>query len=70
MERGEGNERRGLGAKVLAKVDRVVKIPGAGLRHCLGAATSAAVAIYEYCRQHPGTPADVATADGSTAGPP
>jgi tRNA G18 (ribose-2'-O)-methylase SpoU len=64
-----GNERTGLEPDVLAKLDRVVEIPMAGLPHSLNAATSAAVAIYEYCRQHFGTPADVATADGSTAGP-
>ena len=64
-----GNERTGLEPDVLAKLDRVVEIPMAGLPHSLNAATSAAVAIYEYCRQHPGTLADVASADGSTAGP-
>lgn len=55
-----GNERSGLEPDVLAKLDRVMEIPMAGLPHSLNAATSAAVAIYEYCRQHPGhsVPAD------------
>ena len=48
-----GNERLGLEDDVLAKVDRVAEIPMAGLPHSLNAATSAALAIYEYCRQHP-----------------
>ena len=59
-----GNERTGLEADVLAKLDRVVEIPMAGLPHSLNAATSAAVGIYEYCRQHPGTLQDVVAADG------
>lgn len=49
-----GNERTGLEPDVLAKLDRVVEIPMAGLPHSLNAATSAAVGIYEYCRQFPG----------------
>ena len=49
-----GNERNGLEPDVLAKLDRVMEIPMAGLPHSLNAATSAAVAVYEYCRQHPG----------------
>ncbi|MFM9026072.1 MAG: TrmH family RNA methyltransferase [Planctomycetaceae bacterium] len=49
-----GNERAGLEADVLARLDRVAEIPLAGLPHSLNAATAAAVAIYEYCRQHPG----------------
>lgn len=48
-----GNERTGLEPDVLSLLDRVVEIPMAGLPHSLNAATSAAVAIYEYCRQHP-----------------
>jgi tRNA G18 (ribose-2'-O)-methylase SpoU len=50
-----GNERTGLEPEVLAKLDRVAEIPMAGLPHSLNAATSAAIAIYEYCRQHPGS---------------
>jgi len=49
-----GNERTGLDPDVLARVDRVAEVPMAGLPHSLNAATSAAIAIYEYCRQHPG----------------
>ena len=48
-----GNERTGLEDDVLARLDRVAEIPMAGLPHSLNAATSAAIAIYEYCRQHP-----------------
>ncbi len=49
-----GNERTGLEADVLARLDRVAEIPLAGMPHSLNAATSAAIAVYEYCRQHPG----------------
>jgi tRNA G18 (ribose-2'-O)-methylase SpoU len=49
-----GNERAGLEPAVLDQLDRVAEIPLAGLPHSLNAATSAAIAIYEYCRQHPG----------------
>lgn len=48
-----GNERTGLEADVLNRLDRVAEIPMAGLPHSLNAATSAAIAIYEYCRQFP-----------------
>ena len=50
-----GNERAGLEPEELARLDRVAEIPMAGLPHSLNAATAAAIAIYEYCRQHPGT---------------
>jgi tRNA G18 (ribose-2'-O)-methylase SpoU len=46
-----GNERTGLDEELLEKLDRVAEIPMAGLPHSLNAATSAAIAIYEYCRQ-------------------
>ena len=49
-----GNERTGLESDVLDRLDRVAEIPMAGLPHSLNAATSAAIAVYEYCRQHPG----------------
>lgn len=56
-----GNERSGLEPDVLEKLDRVAEIPMAGMPHSLNAATSASIAVYEYCRQHPrratGTPA-------------
>ena len=54
-----GNERTGLEPDALARLDRVAEIPMAGLPHSLNAATSAAIAVYEYCRQHP-----VAAVDG------
>jgi tRNA G18 (ribose-2'-O)-methylase SpoU len=39
---------------VLERLDRVAEIPLAGMPHSLNAATSAAIAVYEYCRQFPG----------------
>jgi len=53
-----GNERTGLEPDALARLDRVAEIPMAGLPHSLNAATSAAIAVYEYCRQHPAAAAD------------
>lgn len=47
-----GNERTGLEDDILARVQRVAEIPMAGLPHSLNAATSAAIGIYEYARQH------------------
>jgi tRNA G18 (ribose-2'-O)-methylase SpoU len=46
-----GNERTGLEDDVLARLDRVAEIPMYGLPHSLNAATSASIAIYEFCRQ-------------------
>ncbi|MBM4020901.1 MAG: RNA methyltransferase [Planctomycetes bacterium] len=48
-----GNERTGLAAEELARLDRVAEIPMAGLPHSLNAATATALAVYEYCRQWP-----------------
>jgi len=48
-----GNERTGLDPEELDRLDRVAEIPMAGLPHSLNAATSAAIAVYEYCRQWP-----------------
>ncbi len=48
-----GNERTGLDEELLEKLHRVAEIPMAGLPHSLNAATSAAIAVYEYCRQFP-----------------
>ena len=48
-----GNERTGLTDDELARLDRVAEIPMAGLPHSLNAATSTAIAVYEYCRQWP-----------------
>lgn len=53
-----GNERHGLGQEELDRLDRVAEIPMAGLPHSLNAATSAALAIYEYCRQWPAAAAE------------
>ena len=47
-----GNERTGLDNDVLDRLDRVAEIPMFGLPHSLNAATSASIAVYEYCRQH------------------
>ncbi len=53
-----GNERTGLEQPELDRLDRVAEIPMAGMPHSLNAATTAAIAIYEYCRQFPdGSPA-------------
>lgn len=46
-----GNERLGLSDEVLAELDDVVEIPVYGLPHSFNAATAAAMALYEYCRQ-------------------
>lgn len=48
-----GNERTGLTDEELARLDRVAEIPMAGMPHSLNAATSTAIAVYEYCRQWP-----------------
>ena len=48
-----GNERLGLEEEILERLDRVAEIPMAGMPHSLNAATSTAVAVYEYCRQFP-----------------
>jgi len=48
-----GNERTGLEQAELDRLDRVAEIPMAGLPHSLNAATSASIAVYEYCRQWP-----------------
>lgn len=46
-----GNERLGLSDEVLAELDDVVEIPVYGLPYSYNAATAAAMALYEYCRQ-------------------
>lgn len=48
-----GNERTGLTDDEMARLDRVAEIPMAGMPHSLNAATSTAIAVYEYCRQWP-----------------
>ncbi len=46
-----GNERLGLADDILAELDDVIEIPVYGLPHSFNAATAAAMALYEYCRQ-------------------
>jgi tRNA G18 (ribose-2'-O)-methylase SpoU len=46
-----GNERLGLTDEVLAELDDVIEIPVYGMPHSFNAATAAAMALYEYCRQ-------------------
>ena len=48
-----GNERLGIEPEILSRLDRIAEIPMAGLPPSLNAATSTAVAVYEYCRQFP-----------------
>ncbi len=48
-----GNERAGLADDVLALLDHVVEIPVYGLPYSYNVATATAMALYEYCRQHP-----------------
>jgi len=48
-----GNERAGVEQDVLRLVDHVVEIPVYGLPASHNAATAAAMAMYEYCRQYP-----------------
>ena len=48
-----GNERLGIEPETLALLDAVVEIPVYGLPYAHNAATAAAMALYEYCRQYP-----------------
>jgi tRNA G18 (ribose-2'-O)-methylase SpoU len=48
-----GHERLGLTDPILKLVDHVVEIPIYGLPYSHNAATAAAIAMYEYCRQFP-----------------
>jgi tRNA G18 (ribose-2'-O)-methylase SpoU len=48
-----GSERLGIETPVLEILDRVVEIPVYGMPFSHNAATAAAIAIYEYCRQYP-----------------
>lgn len=47
-----GNERNGIEPEVLRVLDRVVEIPVYGMPYSHNAATAAAMALYEYCRQY------------------
>lgn len=48
-----GHERLGLSDEVLDLMDDVVEIPVYGMPYSFNAATAAAMAMYEYCRQFP-----------------
>ena len=48
-----GNERLGLAPDVLELMDDCVEIPVWGLPYSYNVATATAMALYEYCRQHP-----------------
>lgn len=48
-----GNERLGIEPAVLKLLDHAVEIPVYGLPYAHNAATAAAMALYEYCRQYP-----------------
>jgi tRNA G18 (ribose-2'-O)-methylase SpoU len=48
-----GNERLGLTEEELALVDDVVEIPVYGLPYAYNVHTATAMALYEYCKQHP-----------------
>jgi|SRR3989304_6081876 len=48
-----GNERLGIEEEVLRLLDHTVEIPVYGLPYAHNAATAAAMALYEYCRQYP-----------------
>ena len=48
-----GNERTGVEEEVLRLLDHAVEIPVYGLPYAHNAATAAAMALYEYCRQYP-----------------
>jgi tRNA G18 (ribose-2'-O)-methylase SpoU len=48
-----GNERLGIEDEVLRLLDGTVEIPVYGLPYAHNAATAAAMALYEYCRQYP-----------------
>ncbi len=48
-----GNERLGIEPEVLQLLDHTVEIPVYGLPYAHNAATAAAIALYEFCRQYP-----------------
>ena len=48
-----GNERAGLTQDELDLMDDCVEIPVWGLPYSYNVATATAMALYEYCRQHP-----------------
>jgi tRNA G18 (ribose-2'-O)-methylase SpoU len=48
-----GNERAGIAPDALELLDDCVEIPVWGLPYSYNVATATAMALYEYCRQHP-----------------
>jgi tRNA G18 (ribose-2'-O)-methylase SpoU len=48
-----GNERSGIDEEVLSLLNKTLEIPVYGLPYAHNAATAAAMALYEYCRQYP-----------------
>ena len=48
-----GNERSGIEQEMLHLLDHAVEIPVYGMPYAHNAATAAAMALYEYCRQYP-----------------
>ena len=48
-----GNERTGLTADILEKLDDIVEIPVWGMPYSYNVATATVMALYEYCRQFP-----------------
>jgi len=48
-----GNEKLGVDEETLRLVDDVVEIPTYGLPYAQNAASSAIIAMYEFCRQFP-----------------
>jgi tRNA G18 (ribose-2'-O)-methylase SpoU len=48
-----GNERLGIEEEVLRMLEATIEIPVYGLPYAHNAATAAAMALYEYCRQYP-----------------
>ena len=48
-----GNERAGIDEEVLRLLDHAVEIPVYGRPYAHNAATAAAMALYEFCRQYP-----------------
>lgn len=48
-----GNERLGIEDEALRLLDHAVEIPVYGVPYAHNAATATAMALYEYCRQHP-----------------
>lgn len=48
-----GNERLGLTEEELRLMDAVVEIPVWGLPYAYNVANATAMALYEYCKQHP-----------------